>query len=210
MKIITMSAPLFALLFAAGIAPAHAGFPGMPSLGAPAASSGASAAEVVKNTRNALFSFTVAKVGLAEALGGYNTLAADQKLLEGMKNGDAAVTKEQMQTYVSIGSSANVVIEAKAAENAKLDAGNKSKAARSMVDYVKALGSVRKTLASLQGLAKNPMALGSDTGSAMFAVKELPSLLSGGASTTATLFKYLGANGVDLSEAKATANSMEK
>jgi hypothetical protein len=35
-------------------------------------------------------------------------------------------------------------------------------------------------------------------------------MVSGGVSTTGTLFKYLGANGVDLKDAKSAADTMPK
>ena len=211
MKKIAIS--VFAALISLGAAPSQAiDFGKLPSLGnkGGSAGAGASAAEVAKNTRNALVAFTAAELGLLEALGGYDKLTAMQKQVEGMQKGDAGVNTDQLQAAVDIHKSASAEIDKKLAENAKLDAGQKTLAAKSMAAYVQGLVSTRQTLSSLQGLAKNPLSLGSDAGPVLFAVKELPGMVSGGVSTTGTLFKYLGANGVDLHDAKSAADTMPK
>jgi len=125
-----------------------------------------------------------------------------------MKTGDAAASKEDTETLVTLHNSMNPVIEAKTKENMKLDANNKALAGKSMVEYVKGLVSSKQLLSSVQDLAKNPMALGTDASNILYVAKELPGIVSGGVSTTSTLFKYLGANGVDLSEAKNVAKGM--
>jgi hypothetical protein len=210
MKKIVIS--VLAALISLGAAPSQAiDFGKLAGMGNKnSASTGASAAEVAKNTRNALVAFTAAELGLLEALGGYDKLSAMQKQVEGMQKGDAGVNTDQLQAAVDIHKSASAEIDKKLAENAKLDAGQKNLAAKSMVAYVQGLVSTRQTLGSLQGLAKNPMSLGSDAGTVLFAVKELPGMVSGGVSTTGTLFKYLGANGVDLKDAKSAADTMPK
>jgi hypothetical protein len=184
--------------------------PGLGNKSGNNGSAGASAAEVAKNTRNALVAFTAAELGLLEALGGYDKLSGMQQQVAGMQKGDAGVSTEQMKTTVDIHKSASAEIDRKLAENATLDANQKKMAAKSMLAYVQGLASTKQTLSSLQGLSKNPMSLGSDAGTVLFAVKELPGMLSGGVSTTGTLFKYLGANGVDLREAKSAADAMPK
>lgn len=209
MKKITVS--VIAALLSAVFVPAHAiDFGKLPSLGSKNnnAAGGASAAEVAKNTRNTLILFTKAKFDLLEALGGYETLAADRKLADGMANGDVGVDSNQIRDIVKLDKSADEWLDKKVAANASLDANQKKQAARAILVYVQGLLSSKKTLVSLQGVAKNPMALGADAGPVLLAAKELPSVVSGGVSTTGTLFKYLGANGVDLSEAKAAAASM--
>ena len=210
MKKIAIS--VFAALISLGAAPSQAiDFGKLPGLGNKNnANTGASAAEVAKNTRNALVAFTAAELGLLQALGGYEKLSAMQKQVEGMQKGDAGVNTDQLQAAVDIHKSASAEIDRKLAENAKLDASQKSMAAKSMLAYVQGLASTRQTLSSLQGLAKNPLSLGSDAGPVLFAVKELPGMVSGGVSTTGTLFKYLGANGVDLHDAKSAADTMPK
>jgi hypothetical protein len=212
MKKITIT--VLAALLSLGAAPSQAiDFGKIPGLGNKGGNSGpasASAAEVAKNTRNALIAFTAAELGLLEALGGYEKLSGMQQQVAGMQKGDAGVSTEQMQTTVDIHKSASAEIEKKLAENATLDANQKKMAAKSMVAYVQGLAATRQTVSSLQGLSKNPLSLGSDAGPVLFAVKELPGLVSGGVSTTGTLFKYLGANGVDMREAKATADTMGK
>jgi hypothetical protein len=209
MKKIAIS--VFAALLSLGAAPSQAiDFGKLPSLGNKGGNSGASAAEVAKNTRNALVAFTAAELGLLEALGGYDKLSAMQKQVEGMQKGDAGVNTDQLQAAVDIHKSASAEIDKKLAENAKLDSSQKNLAAKSMVAYVQGLVSTKQTLSSLQGLAKNPLSLGSDAGPVLFAVKELPGMVSGGVSTTGTLFKYLGANGVDLRDAKSAADTMPK
>jgi hypothetical protein len=180
----------------------------LPSASGGGGGSTANAGDVAKNARNALYSFVKSDLGLLAALGGYENLAANQKLLDGMKTGDAAASKEDTETLVTLHNSMNPVIEAKTKENMKLDANNKALAGKSMVEYVKGLVSSKQLLSSVQDLAKNPMALGTDASNILYVAKELPGIVSGGVSTTSTLFKYLGANGVDLSEAKNVAKGM--
>lgn len=183
--------------------------PGITSGGA-AATPTENAGDVVKNSRNTLYSFVTSEIGLARAMGGAENLAAQQQLLDGMKSGDAAASKEDLETLVNIHASAKGEIDKKVSENAKLDSKNKDLASKSMVEYVKGLVSSKKLISSVQGLAKNPMTLGGNLGSITYLAKELPSLLSSGTSTTSTLFKYLGANGVDLTQAKKEAESLGK
>jgi hypothetical protein len=209
MKKIAIS--VFAALVSLSAAPSHAvDFGKLASLGNKNANSGASAADVAKNTRNALVAFATAELGLLEALGGYENLSAHRTLVAGMQKGDAGVNTDEFKAVVDIHKSASVEIDKKLVANTKLDASQKSLAAKSMLAYVQGLVSTKQTLGSLQGLAKNPLSLGTDAGTVLFAVKELPGMLSGGLSTTGTLFKYLGANGVDLSEAKSAADAMPK
>jgi hypothetical protein len=186
------------------------GLPKLPGIGGGAGggASTANAAEVARNAYTALLSFTKAEVGLAAALGGYEELAAHQKLLEGMKTGDVAAKMDDFQTFSAIHKSANDVIGRKAAENAKLEASNKSLAAGSMVEYVKALVASKKVVGSVQGLVKNPTALGPDASTLLYVGKEMPGIVSSGVSSTSTLFKYLGASGVDLTEAKSAAKDL--
>jgi len=209
MKMIKLSTTVHALFLAAGVAPAHAGFK-MPSLGGSNGGSGANAAEVTKNMRNALYSFASAELGLVAALGGYTELAAQQQLLAGMKTGDAAPTKSDIETLVSIDQAAQVQINLKADENAKLDANSKALAGKATIEYVRGLISTKNTISSLQGVARNPMALGSDAGTVLYAVKEMPGLIGHGVSTTSKLFSYLGANGVDMAPIKKEAEGMGK
>lgn len=182
------------------------GLPSLPSMGS--TSGGADPAGFVKDTRNALYSFAKSEAGLASALGGYTDLVAQQKLLDGLKAGDAAADKDQIETLVTIHKSANEAINKKIAENAKLDSRNKALATQSAIDYVKALATTSKLVASGQSLAKNPAALGMNASSVLYAVKNLPAIVTSGTSNTSALFKYLSANGVDVSEAKEAANSL--
>jgi hypothetical protein len=212
MKLMKLSTTVLALFIAAGVAPAYAGFklPSLPSVPSANGGSSANAAEVTKNMRNALYSFATAELGLVQALGGYNDLAAQQQMLAGMKIGDAAATKDDIATLVNIDKSASAQIAKKTDDNAKLDADSKATARKATVEYIKGLVATRNTIASLQGVAKNPMALGSDAGTVLYAVKEIPGLISNGASTTSKLFSYLGANGVDVSAMKKDADGMGK
>jgi hypothetical protein len=180
--------------------------PSLPSLGS--SSGGVDPAGFVKETRNALYSYAKSEAGLASALGGYTDLAAQQKLLEGLKVGDAAADKDQIETLITIHKSASEAIDKKMAENTVIDSKNKKLAAKSTAEYVKALIATTKLVASGQGLAKNPIALGLNAGSVLYAVKNLPAIIKSGTSNTVTLFKYLSANGVDVSEAKEAANGL--
>lgn len=213
MKSLKLTVSAFAIALALGGASAHAfELPKMPSLGGGSSggASSANAAEVMKNTRNSLYAFALAEAGLAGALGGYNELAGQQELLKNLKAGDAAAKKDDFETLVTIHESASKAIEAKVAANEKLDANQKSLAGKSMVEYVKGLVSSKKTVSSLQDLAKNPASLGLEAGTVLYAAKQVPAVVVGGASSTSNLVKYLAANGVDTSEAKNVAGDLGK
>ena len=158
--------------------------------------------------RHPLPSFTKAQVQLAAAMGGYQDLASQQKLLDGLKSGDASAKKDDIETIVGISKSASGEINRMAAANVQLDANNKTLAGASMVEYVKGLVASKKMVASVQDLAKNPVSMGTDAGAIVYVGKELPGIVSSGATSTNTLFKYLGSNGVDLSEAKSAAGDL--
>lgn len=195
--------------------PAHAQFSVGGLMKNPLSSGSGSAAPVnagdaLRNARNALLSFTKAELGLSAALGGYAELASQQQLLEGMKSGDAAASKQDFENIMVAHKSASALIEKKAAENATLDASNKTLAGKSMVEYVKGLSSTRKVITSVQDLAKNPTSLGTDAGTVLYVAKEMPPVATGAATTTGTLFKYLSSNGVDMTEAKKAADDLGK
>ena len=161
--------------------------------------------EVVKNARNSMASFVTAKLGLIEAMGGSEELAAQKKLIEGLKKGDAAASKEDLETIVSLDKATGDMINKKTAENAAIDAKNKELAGKSMVEYVKGLVSTKKLMGSISNLSTNPMSLGSSATSVIYLAKELPSVVSSGASTTSTLFTYMKSSGIDTGEAKKAA-----
>lgn len=189
--------------------PASAQFPFKNPLAAGGGSAApANAGQVVRNTRDALLSFTKAELGLSQAIGGYTEYAAQQSLLDGMKTGDAAASKDDLEKIIVIHKQAAAHIDKKVAENAALDANNKALAGKSMLEYVKGLLYTRKMVGSVQDLAKNPMSLGGDLGSALLLVKEMPPVAAGAASTTGKLFQYLGTNGVDMNEAKKAADGL--
>lgn len=212
MKTGTIAAPILALSLALGGGTAHAfDLPKILSIGG-SNSSGASvnAAEVAINLRNALYAFAKANTGLAAALGGYTELAAQQKLLEGMKNGDAAASKDQLQTLTTIHKSASEAISAKVASNAQLDAEQKKLAGASMVEYVQGLVSTKQVVSSVEEVTKNPTSYVMEAGTLLYAASEMPSIVTSGVSSTSTLIQYLSANGVDVSEAKAAADGLGK
>lgn len=190
---------------------AHAQF-GLPSIPGMSGSKNSAPAEdpaaLVSNAKKTMSSFVNAKIGLIEAMGGSDQLAAQKQLLEGLKKGDAAASKEDLETIVSLDKATNDMLAKKTAENVKLDAKNKTAASKAMLEYVSGLVSSKKLISSVSGLSKNPMALGSNLGAVTYLAKELPSVVSSGASTTSTLFTYLGANGVDISEAKKAASDL--
>lgn len=161
--------------------------------------------DVVRNARNSMASFVKAKLGLIEAMGGSEELAAQKKLIEGLKKGDAAASKEDLETIVSVDKATGDMIKKKTAENAVIDAKNKELAGKSMIEYVKGLASTKKLMGSISNLSSNPMALGSSATSVIYLAKELPSVISSGASTTSTLFSYMKSGGIDVSEAQKTA-----
>jgi hypothetical protein len=175
-----------------------------PAAGAPAPTG----ASVTRDAQIALVSFASSQLGLAKALGGYDELAAQQQLIEGLKAGDVAATKDTLATAVTVSKAANDAINQKVAENTKLSAENRKLVASSTVEYVRGLVASRNLIASVQGLARNPVALGADASNILYLGKQLPSIVTSGTSTTASLFKYLSANGVDTSAATAAAKDL--
>jgi hypothetical protein len=175
-----------------------------PASGGPAPTG----ASVTHDAQLALVSFASSQLGLAKALGGYDELAAQQKVIDGLKSGDVAVTKDTLTTAVTVSKAANDAINQKVAENTKLSAENRKLVANSTVEYVNGLVASRSLVGSVQGLAKNPMALGADAGNIAYLGKQLPSIVTSGTSTTASLLKYLSANGVDTSAAAAAAKNL--
>jgi len=210
MKNIKLAFSALTVTLALGASQAMAqGLPKMPSFGGGSSSApSANGAEVAKNARNALYAFAKAQTGLASALGGYADLSAQMALLDSMKAGDAAAKKEDVDTLVSISKSAQESINKKAAENAELEGDNKLLAANSMTAYVKGLVASKKLISSIQGLMSNPISMGADAPTLIATGKELPGIVSTGASSTTALFSYLGSKGVDLAEAKTAANGL--
>jgi hypothetical protein len=208
MKSAVLIVLIFALTLVSGNISVHAwGLPAVSSLGS---GEGGDAAGFVKDTRNSLYSFAKSELGLARAIGCYTDLAAQQKLLDGMKAGDAAAGKEQMETLVTIDKSCSEAIKKQIATNKKLDSEHKALATQASVEYVKALVITTKLVYKGQSLAKNPVALAMNASSVLYAAKNLPTIVTSGTSNTSTLFKYLSANGVDISEAKAAAEGLGK
>lgn len=204
-KVVLISATV---VFSAG---AQAQFGGLSLPGKIAGGSGGAtedAGSVVKNARNSLASFVKAKLGLIEAMGGSEELAAQKNMLEGLKQGDAAASKEDLETIVSLDKATGDMINKKTADNAQLDAKNKATAGKSMAEYVSGLVSAKKMVSSVTNLSKNPLSLGSNLGAVTFLAKELPGVISSGTSTTSTLLSYLNSNGVDTSESKKAAGDL--
>ena len=163
------------------------------------------AGDLVRNARNSMASFVKAKLGLIEAMGGSDELTAQKKLLEGLKQGDAAASKEDLETIVSLDKATGEMIAKKSADNAKLDSANKATASKSMLEYVGGLVHAKKLVNSVANLSNNPMSIASNLGAVTYLSKELPSVVSSGVNTTTTLFTYLNSNGVDTSDAKKAA-----
>ena len=64
---------------------------------------------------------------------------------------------------------------------------------------------------SVQGLAKNPTALGLDSaGPIITLASNLPKMVSQSTSSTTTIIKYLSANGIDTSKMQKEADSLGK
>ena len=167
--------------------------------------SNADPSHIVRNTRNTLHLFITAEVGLATALGGYEGLAVQQDLLKGMRAGDVASYKEQLETLKVIHVSASAEIDKKIAENAKIDAAQKRLAGKSMGQYVKGLVAAKMLVQSIQELVKTPKKISSNPWAVLYASTEVPSVLTKGVTSMSALIKYLSANGVDTSGAQKAA-----
>jgi hypothetical protein len=166
---------------------------------------GESAGDITANARNTLLSFAKAQLGLADALGGYEQLAANRALLDNLEKGDAAASKSELETIVSISKSATQEINLKVEQNSQLDAEQKSKAKKAMLEYVKGLYSSRNLIKSVKGVANNPTSLMTNADSILYLVRELPNIVSGAIASTSTLYDYMASKGVDVSDAKASA-----
>lgn len=186
---------------------AQFGLPGLPGKGSAASGASAeSASDVVKNVTNSLRSFISSKIGLLEAMGLGEKVAAHKERMAALSKGDAASTsKDDLETMTSIDKATGDLVQEGMANNAKIDAKSKALASKSMLEYVNGLVSAKKVVGSVSSLSKNPMAMGSNAGSILYLAKEMPNIVSTGSSTTETLFTYLGSNGVDTSAAKKAA-----
>lgn len=183
---------------------------GLPSLPGKNLVGGGAATEnpgdIVKNASNSLKSFIAAKIGLLEAMGLGEKVAAHKERMTALSKGDAASTsKDDLETMASIDKATGDLVQEGMSSNAKIDAKSKTLAGNSMVEYVKGLVLAKKTVSSVSSAAKNPMALGANAGSIVYLAKEMPGIVTTGSSTTSTLISYLSANGVDTSAAKKAA-----
>jgi len=178
--------------------------------GSNATTNNGNANDLIVNTSTALIAFTKAQTDLADALGGYEELSNQRKQVANLKTGDMSGITDTMQTAVKISKSANDYLNQKMAAGAPLDAAQKKKAAKAMIGYVQGLVSSKKMISSIQDVARNPLSLGQNAGAALYMVKELPGIITGGVNTTGSLFKYLAANGVDTSAAQKVADGMGK
>lgn len=205
-KIILVS--IFTALSTLAVSSVYAQF-SLPGLGAskqPAENPG----DVVKNSRNALLSYENSKVSLLEAMGASQQVAAQKQTLSGIQSGDAGNSKDDLETIVKTDASTTELLNKKMAENTKMDAQGKQSASKAMVQYVGGLVSSKKLIGSIQSLAKNPVALGANMNTIAYLGKELPGVVSSGVTTSSALFKYLGSNGVDLTEAKKASDDLGK
>jgi len=191
---------------------AQFGMPSIPSVGGNSNStkSAETAAQVIIKTQIALANFVAAQKQLDDAINGTNNYEASKEFLDRMAKGDAAASKDDFETVVSMSKEASESLSKDVADNKKLEAKNKSAASKAMVNYVIALVSTKSLVNSIQGLAGNPMSAGSSIGTLTYLVSQLPNLISSGAGSTASLFKYLTANGVDMKEAKKAADGLGK
>lgn len=210
MKMKSLVVSLFVVSMAASSGAGAWGIPKMdgPLGGASKSSSTASPKQVARDAQNALYRFVKAEMGLAAAFGGYEALAANQQLLEGMKQGDITSTKEDVDQLIKLHKSASEAIGKKIADNAKLDAAQKEQAGKATLDYVRGLLETKKLVGSLKDLTKNPAAIGLDAAPLVALGKDLPGVVSGGISTTNALIKYMTSNGVDVSSVKEAADSL--
>ena len=199
-----------ALAFLSGMHAYAWELPKVKSLGGSSSASAGSAKDVARDARNALYQFAKAELKLAEALGGYENLAANKQLLENIKTGDAAASKADLETISMVDKSVGPIIDKKIADNTKLDATQKALAAEGTMEYVSGLVSTKKLAGSVSDLASNPAALGLDAGPVLFLAKELPVLVPKSISASSSIIKYMSSNGVDVSKAKEAASDMGK
>jgi len=182
--------------------------PSMPGQSSNSATPNEKPDVIVKNTRNSMGSFVKSKMGLIEAMGGAEQLAAYNKMLDGLKLGDVAASKEDIETIVTLDKNTNDLIASMTTANKKIDDKNKALAGKSMTEYVKALVSLTVLSRSVQNLSKNPVALAGQAPSVLYLAKELPGVTTSGTTSTKTLLTYLSSNGVDTSEANKAAKEL--
>lgn len=185
--------------------------PKMPSLGSGSSEASGNAGAVVKQARDALVQFTKAEFRILEALGGYEAFASQEKLVSSLKTGDATASSDDLKAVTKISGELQAEIEKRISENKKLDDKQKKIAAEGTFNYVKGLVASKKLVGSVQGLAKNPSSLGLDLiGPVTTLGTEMPKIVPKAISTSGAIFKYMSANGVDISEAKKAADDLGK
>jgi hypothetical protein len=160
------------------------------------------------SARDAMTLFASAGVGLGQALGKKQELESSAQLLQALKSGDVAPTKETFETLVKVDSTASQYIKEQAQKNLEIDAEGKALASKSMVQYVGGLVSAKSLVEKFQGVSSNPMALANDAPSVLYVVKALPPIVTSGVSTTSMLFSFLQNKGIDISEAKKAGSSL--
>jgi hypothetical protein len=210
---------LKSLFLAAGIfvvsqtANAQFGMPSIPGVtsGSSSASAG-NAADVIKNANQALTQYINSEQKIAKALGVYSLTQEQQDFLARRAKGDVAqTTKDDLNNTFTIGAELQASINKGIEEGKKLDASQKKLATEGTFEYLKALLSSKKLVDSVQGLAKNPTALGLDSiGPITALATNMPTMLSQSVSSTSTIIKYMAANGIDTSKMQKEADSLGK
>ena len=208
---------LKSLFFAAGIfvvaqaANAQFGMPSIPGVTAGGSSAPtADAGSVLVNANKALTGFVNSEKKIAEALKVYNLSEDKKDFLKRRGKGDVAPTSEDQNTMFTIHESLKADIDKAIADNQKLDPAQKKLALDGGIEYLKALGSSKNLVSSIQGLAKNPVAAGANIGPLSTLATNLPGMVTQSVSSTGTLIKYFSANGIDTSKMQKEADSLGK
>jgi len=191
---------------------AQFGLPSIPGFTGGSSASSGNAADVLKNANTMLLQFIRSEIKIAEALSGYRLSQEKQDFVERLSKGDVAkISKDDLSNVFTIDAELKVSINKTIEAGGKIAENQKKLAAEGFFEYLKALLSSKVVIDSVQGLAKNPTALGLDSiGPITTLASNLPKMVSQSTSSTTTIIKYLSANGIDTSKMQKEADSLGK
>ena len=200
------------LLALTQVSHAQFGLPSIPGLTSGSSASSGNAADVLKNANTMLLQFIRSEIKLAEALSGYRLSQEQQDFVERLSKGDVAkISKDDLSNAFTIDAELKVSINKTIEAGGKIAENQKKLAAEGFFEYLKALLSSKVVIDSVQGLAKNPTALGFDSiGPITTLASNLPKMISQSTSSTTTIIKYLSASGIDTSKMQKEADSLGK
>ena len=200
------------LLALTQVSHAQFGLPSIPGLTGGSSASSGNAADVLKNANTMMLQFIRSEIKLAEALSGYRLSQEKQDFVERLSKGDVAkISKDDLSNVFTIDAELKNSINKTIESGGKIAENQKKLATEGFFEYLKALLTSKVVVNSVQGLAKNPTALGLDSiGPVTTLASNLPNMISQSTSSTTAIIKYLSANGIDTTKMQKEADSLGK